>query len=237
MEEFRQTYLRFCKDAGVEPQESILSQLQELRGVAGSARLDLAGHSLSADTCAVLGKVLHKDTLFTEVVLSDCMLSEEGAKLLLSGLCSNTTVKVLDLKGNNLRASGAETLGKLLARNKSLRRLILEWNALGVLDEAFSLFCEGLGSNGCLTQLDLRNNQINHEGAAELSLALKRNDTLQELDLRWNNIGLLGGRSILEPCSRTAHWCSFTWQETTSPVTRSRPSSSPWSTTRTDSPP
>lgn len=60
-------------------------------------------------------------------------------------------------------------------------RLILEWNALGVWDEAFSIFCEGLGSNGCLTQLDLRNNQINHQGAAELSLALKRNGTLQEL--------------------------------------------------------
>ncbi|KAJ8363674.1 hypothetical protein SKAU_G00125050 [Synaphobranchus kaupii] len=198
MEEFRQTYLRLCKDAGLEAQESVLTQLQEVRGAAGSTRLDLAGHSLSADTCAVLGKVLHKDTLFTEVVLSDCMLSEEGAKLLLNGLCSNTAVKVLDLKGNNLRGSGAETLGKLLARNKTLRRLILEWNALGVWDEAFSIFCEGLGSNGCLTQLDLRNNQINHQGAAELSLALKRSNTLQELDLRWNNIGLLGGRSILE---------------------------------------
>lgn len=78
MEEFRQTYLRLCKEAGLEPQESVLSQLQEVRGVAGSTRLDLAGHSLSADTCAVLGRVLHKDTLFTEVVLSDCMLSEEG---------------------------------------------------------------------------------------------------------------------------------------------------------------
>ncbi|XP_064179193.1 leucine-rich repeat-containing protein 45 [Anguilla rostrata] len=198
MEEFRQTYLRLCKDAGLEPQESVLTQLQDVRRTAGSARLDLAGHSLSVDTCAVLGKVLHKDTLFTEVVLSDCMLSEEGAKLLLNGLCSNTTVKVLDLKGNNLRGSGAETLGKLLVRNKTLRRLILEWNALGVWDEAFAIFCEGLGSNGCLTQLDLRNNQISHQGAAELSLALKRNGILQELDLRWNNIGLLGGRSMLE---------------------------------------
>ncbi|KAG9350314.1 hypothetical protein JZ751_026668 [Albula glossodonta] len=198
MEEFRQMYLRLCKDAGVEPQESVLTQLQEIRGVAGSTRLDLAGHSLSADTCAVLGRVLQKDTLFTEVVLSDCMLSEEGAKLLLNGLCSNTTVKVLDLKGNNMRGSGAETLGKLFVRNKTLRRLILEWNALGMWDEAFSIFCEGLGSNSSLTQLDLRNNQINHQGAAELSLALKRNNTLQELDLRWNNIGLLGSRSILE---------------------------------------
>uniref|UniRef100_A0A8C9VMX5 Leucine rich repeat containing 45 n=1 Tax=Scleropages formosus TaxID=113540 RepID=A0A8C9VMX5_SCLFO len=198
MDEFKRTYLRFCKEVGVEPQESVLTQLQEMRGTAGGSRLDLAGHSLSVDTCAVLGRVLQKDTLFTEVVLSDCMLSEEGTKLLLSGLCSNATIKILDLKGNNIRGTGAEAVGKMLVHNKTLRRLTLEWNALGVWDEAFSIFCEGLASNSCLAQLDLRNNQINHQGATELALALKRNSALQELDLRWNNIGLLGGRAILE---------------------------------------
>uniref|UniRef100_A0A8C3A373 Leucine rich repeat containing 45 n=1 Tax=Cyclopterus lumpus TaxID=8103 RepID=A0A8C3A373_CYCLU len=197
MEGFRRTYLRLCKEGGVEPQESVVAQLQESRAAPGS-RLDLSGQSLSADTCSVLARAFQKDTVFTEVLLSDCMLSEEGAKVLLSGLFGNTTVKVLDLKGNNLRSTGAEVLGKLLSRNKTLRRLVLEWNALGVWDEAFSLFCEGLASNGTLTQLDLRNNQINHHGAAELALALKRNTAVQALDLRWNNIGLLGGRTLLE---------------------------------------
>lgn len=181
----------------MEPQESIVAQLQESRAAQGS-RLDLRGQSLSVDTCSVLARSFQKDTAFTEVLLSDCMLSEEGAKVLLTGLFGNTTVKVLDLKGNNLRSTGAEVLGKLLARNKTLQRLVLEWNALGVWDEAFLLFCEGLASNTVLTQLDLRNNQINHHGASELALALQRNATLQVLDLRWNNIGLLGGRSLLE---------------------------------------
>ncbi|XP_028990446.1 leucine-rich repeat-containing protein 45 [Betta splendens] len=197
MEDFRQTYLRLCKEGGVEPQESVVAQLQERRASQGS-RLDLSGQSLSADTCSVLARAFQNDVVFTEVLLCDCMLSEEGAKLLLTGLFCNTTVKVLDLKGNNLRTTGAEVLGKLLARNKTLRRLVLEWNALGVWDEGFSLFCEGLASNSVLTQLDLRNNQINHHGASELALALKRNSSLEVLDLRWNNIGLLGGRSLLE---------------------------------------
>ncbi|XP_013770282.1 leucine-rich repeat-containing protein 45 [Pundamilia nyererei] len=197
MEDFRRIYLRLCKEGGVEPQEGVVAQLQESRSAQGS-RLDLSGQSLSADTCSVLAKAFHKDTVFTEVSLSDCMLSEEGARVLLSGLLDNTTVKVLDLKGNNLRSSGAEVLGQLLAQNKTLRRLVLEWNALGVWDEAFSLFCSGLVSNCALTQLDLRNNQINHHGASALALALKRNSTLEVLDLRWNNIGLLGGRSMLE---------------------------------------
>ena len=80
MEDFRRTVLRLCKESGVEPQESVLTHLHEARGMAGtgSTRLDLGGHSLSTDTCAVLGKALSNDTALTEVVLSDCMLSEEG---------------------------------------------------------------------------------------------------------------------------------------------------------------
>ncbi|KAK3529234.1 hypothetical protein QTP70_021919 [Hemibagrus guttatus] len=211
MEDFRRTYQRLCKEAGVELQESVLAQLQEVRATAGGTKLDLSGQSLTVESCSMLGKTLQNDTLFTQLILSDCMLSEEGTKLLLKGLCSNTTVKLLDLKGNNLRGAGAEALGKLLVRNKTLQsagylsssshvifRLVLEWNALGMWEEGFSVFCEGLASNSSLIQLDLRNNQINHQGAAEIALALKRNSVLQELDLRWNNIGLLGGRALLE---------------------------------------
>lgn len=60
-------------------------------------------------------------------------------------------------------------------------RLVLEWNSLGMWDEAFSLFCRGLASNRVLTHLDLRNNQINHHGASELALALKCNNNMQVL--------------------------------------------------------
>ncbi|XP_053269867.1 leucine-rich repeat-containing protein 45 isoform X2 [Pleuronectes platessa] len=197
MQDFRQTYLSLCKEGGVKPQESVVAQIQESRA-AHSSRLDLSGQCLSLDTCSVLARAFQNEITLTDVSLSDCMLSEEGAKVLLTGLCGNTTLKILDLKGNNLKSAGVELLGTLLACNKTLRRLVLEWNALGVWDEAFLSFCQGLASNSMLTQLDLRNNQINHHGASELALALKHNTTLEVLDLRWNNIGLLGGRILLE---------------------------------------
>lgn len=77
MEDFRWTYLQLCKEGGVEPQESVVAQLQESRA-AHSSRLDLSGHSLSTDTCSVLARAFQKDGVFTEVSLSDCMLTEEG---------------------------------------------------------------------------------------------------------------------------------------------------------------
>uniref|UniRef100_A0A5F8AAQ5 Leucine-rich repeat-containing protein 45 n=1 Tax=Macaca mulatta TaxID=9544 RepID=A0A5F8AAQ5_MACMU len=201
MEEFRRSYSRLCRESGAEPQEAVLQQLHQLpRG-----RLDLATQSLTVETCRALGKLLPREMLCTELVLSDCMLSEEGATLLLRGLCANTVLRFLDLKGNNLRAAGAEALGKLLQQNKSIQSLTLEWNSLGTWDDAFATFCGGLAANGALQQLDLRNNQISHKGAEELALALKGNTTLQQLDLRWNNVGLLGGRALMNclPSNRT----------------------------------
>ncbi|PNJ87335.1 LRRC45 isoform 3 [Pongo abelii] len=178
MEEFRRSYSRLCRESGAEPQEAVLQQLHQLpRG-----RLDLATQSLTVETCRALGKLLPRETLCTELVLSDCMLSEEGATLLLRGLCANTVLRFLDLKGNNLRAAGAEALGKLLQQNKSIQSLTLEWNSLGTWDDAFATFCGGLAANGALQQLDLRNNQISHKGAEELALALKGNTTLQQLE-------------------------------------------------------
>ncbi|KAM9043808.1 leucine-rich repeat-containing protein 45 isoform 1-T1 [Megaptera novaeangliae] len=201
MEEFRRTYSRLCKESGAEPQETVLQQMHQLP----QGRLDLATQSLTVDTCRALGKLLQKEALLTELILSDCMLSEEGAVLLLQGLCVNTIVRFLDLKGNNLRAAGAEALAKLLRQNKSIQSLTLEWNSLGTWEEAFAAFCGALAANGTLRQLDLRNNQISHKGAEELALALKSNTSLQQLDLRWNHIGLLGGRALVNclPSNRT----------------------------------
>lgn len=74
MEEFWRSYNRLCKESGAEPQEAVLQQLHQLpRG-----GLDLTSQSLTVDTCRALGKLLPKETLLKELVLSDCMLSEEG---------------------------------------------------------------------------------------------------------------------------------------------------------------
>lgn len=74
MEEFRRAYSRLCKESGTDPQETVLQQLHQLP----QGRLDLATQSLTVDTCRALGKLLQKESLLTALILSDCMLSEEG---------------------------------------------------------------------------------------------------------------------------------------------------------------
>ena len=68
---------------------------------------------------------------------------------------------------------------------------------MAMIDSSFGAFCEGLGSNKHLQVIDLRNNQISHDGASSLATALRRNSALRVVDLRWNNAGLIGGRSLL----------------------------------------
>ncbi|XP_054449266.1 leucine-rich repeat-containing protein 45 [Pteronotus mesoamericanus] len=201
MEELPRSYSRLCRETGGEPQEAVLQQLR----AAPRDRMDLATQSLTLDTCRALGELLQKDAQLTELVLSDCMLSEKGAILLLEGLCANTVLRVLDLKGNNLYGDAVLALGKLIRQSKSIQSLTLEWNRLGTWEDAFATFCRALACNGVLRQLDLRNNQISHQGAEELALALKSNSSLQQLDLRWNDIGLLGGRALVSclPSNRT----------------------------------
>uniref|UniRef100_A0A8C9FE47 Leucine rich repeat containing 45 n=1 Tax=Pavo cristatus TaxID=9049 RepID=A0A8C9FE47_PAVCR len=191
MEEFRRAYARLC----AAPQDAVLRRLRERGEAPGRARLDLAEQSLSLETCGALGRLLPGAAHFAEVALGDCGLSEDGGRGAAPGAAGG--LRSLLFQGNNLRTTGAEALGKLLRQNKSIRSLILEWNSLGVWEEGFSFFCQGLGANNFLQRLDLRNNQINHHGAGELAVALKRNASLQELDLRWNNVGLLGGRALL----------------------------------------
>ncbi len=191
--------MQLCKEYQAEPLPCILNQIKSAQqgSVKKGYSLDLSTHSLDVKTCVVLGKLFSTDRAFNRISLNDCMVPEEGVNAFANGLRSNVACKRLDLKGNNIRGSAAESFGHCLKENKSLLSVCLEWNALGMLETAFSIFCEGLSHNVTLQVLDLRNNQISHDGATQLAAALKNNQRLKSLDLRWNNVGLIGGRAIL----------------------------------------
>ena len=199
MEEFYERYLKACKESHLTPLECVTSQLmlQPLGTSSERQTLDLSSYNFTPEDCNILARVLSHDNYFTKISFSDCLLSEDASKILLYGLAHTRTLQIIDLKGNNLRCSGAEVVGLFLKKNTSVKCLRLDWNSLGHWSTGMSALAEGLAVNQTLTVLDLRNNQISHESASELAACLKRNRALKALDLRWNNIGLLGGRAFL----------------------------------------
>ncbi|XP_041364720.1 leucine-rich repeat-containing protein 45-like [Gigantopelta aegis] len=202
MDELRHTFVRLCKDNHVDVQDCVTDKLKSISCASGRKKtvLDLSTNSLTAKTCSVLGELLSLDRTFVEVRFADCMLNGDAIKGLCHGFSINSFCKKLDLRGNNIHGLGAEALGKMLQKNHTLVSLSLEWNSLGSLDTSisFDVFCDGVGCNQNLQTLDLRNNQINHRGAAELAENLQHNTYLKTLDLRWNNFGLLGGRAVIK---------------------------------------
>eukprot|EP00054_Salpingoeca_dolichothecata_P028026 m.209465 g.209465 ORF g.209465 m.209465 type:complete len:599 (-) comp26105_c0_seq4:94-1890(-) len=98
---------------------------------------------------------------------------------------------------NNIRCHGAKALGNMLRKTCSLKRLKLEWNAIGAWENGIDGLVSGLVCNKTLEMLDLRNNQINSRGGGVIADSLQTNTSLKSLDLRWNNLGELGGRALL----------------------------------------
>lgn len=201
LDDFKLSYQRMCKEHHIDPHDSVLKQIQiahQNPRKCGGHSLDLSTLSLSSKTCAVLGKLFACSTALTEIRFNDCALQDDGVRAVAYGITENISCRRLELKGNSIRGPGAEALGRMLRQNTKLLCLCLEWNSVGLMESVFSVFCEGLSGNLTLQVLDLRSNQISHQGATELASALKRNSTLKCLDLRWNNVGLLGGRELLK---------------------------------------
>ena len=196
MEDFYHRYLRLCKECLVSPMECVLSQLQS-QTEDDERILDLSSYNFAPDDCNALAKTLSHDNYFKEVRFTDCLLSEDASKILLYGLLRSRSLETIDLKGNNLRCSGADAVGLFLKKNMSVRCLRLDWNSLGLWGTGIGALAEGLAVNQTVVLLDLRNNQISHDGATQLASSLKTNRSLKALDLRWNNAGLLGGRAFL----------------------------------------
>lgn len=162
----------------------------------GSA-INYSGRSMSMTECKQLCKEIVRSNSISEIRFCDCLLSEDLAKCVINAISFNSSIHVVDFKGNNFRSKTAEYLCKMMKQTTSIRELYLEWNALGLYDVGMSAIAEGLAANKSLQVLDLSNNQICHNGGRLLCLALKRNKTLRSLDMRWNNIGVAGGREFL----------------------------------------
>jgi len=98
-------------------------------------------------------------------------------------LLENKTLKVLDLRCNELGAEGAKHLGKFLASDCQITSLNLAGNRIGEranVDGARAI-AESLLINRCLRYLDLNCNMLCGQALELLGEAMEHNTTLQAL--------------------------------------------------------
>ncbi|KAF8962805.1 hypothetical protein BGZ46_001104, partial [Entomortierella lignicola] len=146
-----------------------------------------------------LSGALRINTTLTILDLRGNSVGKEGAAALSGALKANTTLTTLDLSENSIEDDGALGLSGALKTNTTLTTLNLKFNSIG--NEGALALSGALKTNTTLTILDLSDNSVGKEGAAALSGALKANTTLTTLDLSENSIedeGALGLSSALK---------------------------------------
>jgi len=136
-----------------------------------------------------IGRMLRVNVHLTEIYLGKHRMRDEGVRQLVSLLLENKTLRVLDLRCNELGADGASHLATLLSSDCQLRRLNLEGNRIGEKDNVSGsqAFAEALLNNRMLTHLNLNNNSLCGQALQVLGDAMDQNATVQTVELFHNN--------------------------------------------------
>jgi len=145
--------------------------------------------TLQEDHTVHLGRMLRVDTTLREIYLGKHRMRDDGVRQLVSFLLENKTLRVLDLRCNELGAEGAKHLGTLLKMDCQLVQLNLSSNRIGEKDNADGAraLAEALTSNRMLKHLDLNNNMLCGEALGLLGAAVDQNSTLQSIALFHNS--------------------------------------------------
>ncbi len=120
--------------------------------------------------------------------LEGCELSLTVAKIFLTCVSVNEKIHTINFNNNVIKpaAEWVAELAKLIESNKTLTRLALSGNNIGVSCE---LFFKALQKNKTLTSLDFSGNFILAEGAGFVGDCLKVNKNLASVNLSGNMIG------------------------------------------------
>lgn len=191
---------RRLDDAGAERLVAALARNAGLR------RLQLQRCRLTPRGFAAIGRLLEEGGLVAKrraLAASRVAAGGDATEEETTGAWADM-LEQLVLSGNDCGAEGMRGgFSDGLSLTLGLRSLSLSCCCLG--DEGVALLCEVLGARetghhpGCLLRdLDISHNGFGPAGAAALAAALGRNDHLETLDVRSNEVGAEGAGAIVE---------------------------------------
>lgn len=163
--------------------------------------------TLQEDHTVHLGRMLRVDTHLSEIYLGKHMMRDEGVRQLVSFLLENKTLRILDLRCNELGAEGAMHIGKLLQNDCQLVQLNLKGNRIGEKSNVNGVkaLAEALTSNRMLKHVDLNNNGLCGEALQYLGQSVDQNSTLQSVALfhsYWDQLSSFKFHQILNDRAR-----------------------------------
>jgi Ran GTPase-activating protein (RanGAP) involved in mRNA processing and transport len=170
-------------------------------------KLALRQVRLGRDEARLLRMALRSIPSLHSLVLNDGTLGSAELAEIAPALYHNTSIKVLDVSGNDLNDMESATLIRdILRNNKTMTTLDLSGNRFGVTAGAVELITDGLGSNSTLLKIDLKRCALGDVGVSTLAQTLgSRNTTLQKLTLSQISITSAGIGVLVETMEQGSH--------------------------------
>jgi hypothetical protein len=201
------TELDIYRFHGGLPMMGLTHVLQALARTPTITKLGLNGCPLGRDEARLLRMALCSISNLQSLLLPGVTLGSAELAELAPTLYHNTSIKVLDISGNNLNdMESTEILRDILRSNKTITTLDLSTNRFGYTTGAVDCIAAGLGDNSTLLEIDLSWCALRDDGISILAQALgSRNTTLQKLALRANSITSTGIGVLLETMQQRSH--------------------------------
>jgi len=138
-----------------------------------------------------IARMLRVNTGLTEVFLPKMRIRDTGMEVIVSYLLENKTLRVLDLRCNEIGWQGGKLLGVLLGTDCQLMRLNVSSNRIGEHQEVEGTraISKALLHNRMLVHLDMNHNQLCDQALLELASAVDANGTLESVALFHNGWG------------------------------------------------
>ena len=148
--------------------------------------LEIGHEDFDKESVALVANFIGKKNSLTSFSLTGAALDDESKKLLSDALVKNKTIENLCLHSNQLQLPGIIRNTKKITKSLSrLTRLDLSHNSLPLAGA--KMMASFLESAECkLITLIMSNNHLTTKGANAFLPALKKNTTLQQLDLSRN---------------------------------------------------
>ena len=149
-------------------------------------KLDISGNKIFDDVIITFSECLKNNITLMELSMSKTNITIKGT----CALQVNSTLKKLDISGNEICDNGAIALSKYLECSTSLRELDVSGN--NITYKGANAIAEALKGNKTLQKLDISGNRISDDVIITFSESLKYNTTLMELSISRTNITTKG---------------------------------------------
>ena len=194
--------------------------------------LRVAKNDLKDDGASAIAKLFSDSVLkLTVCDMSGNHIGDSGMSHISDHVQRSRSLTTLNLSSNACTGAGSRCLGEMLEANESLTELDISWNGIGgeqvsafwhgVRDNtklqrllaAWNGFCDltacqalsdAIENNSQLSLLDLSHNRLTEECCAIISSGFQLNETLIELHLDGNPIGITGAKSMLAAAEKGA---------------------------------